>query len=48
MTLAVIVIAWLVIAFFGWSLARVAGIHAERERIEEDKRAWAARDELGA
>ena len=31
-----------------WSVFRVAGIHAERERVEEDKRAWERRDEMGA
>ena len=31
------------------SVFRMAGIHAERERIEEDKRAWLKRrDEIGA
>ena len=32
-----------------WSVFRMAGIHAERERIEDDKRAWLKRrDEMGA
>ena len=48
MTLAVGIAVILGLALL-WSVFRMAGIHAERERIEEDRRAWEARrDELGA
>ena len=48
MTLAVGIAIALVLAVL-LSVFRVAGIHAERERIEDDKRAWEARrDEIGA